>query len=118
MINEPLPFQDLNIRIPIITRIKGRGFVNHGSGLHPKPQTLSPMPVRIHQVRQHSRCMMLVLGCFDVCNSGLMRSPNMGDCMNGVSFCGDNACEPYLTVSGTSTYQPPAQRRIIPCKPI
>ena len=49
MINEPLPFKDLNIRIPIITPIKGRGFINHGSGLHPKPQTLSPMPVRIHQ---------------------------------------------------------------------
>ena len=33
MINEPPPFKDLNIRIPIITPIKGRGFINHGSGL-------------------------------------------------------------------------------------
>ena len=29
MINKPPPFNDLNIRIPI----KGRGFINHGSGL-------------------------------------------------------------------------------------
>ena len=33
MINEPLPFKGLNIRIPIIILIKGRGFVNQGSGL-------------------------------------------------------------------------------------
>ena len=33
MINKPLPFKDLNIGIPIITPIKERGFINHGSGL-------------------------------------------------------------------------------------
>ena len=33
MINKPLPLKGLNIRIPIIIPIKGRGFNNHGSGL-------------------------------------------------------------------------------------
>ena len=33
MINKHPPLKDLNIRIPIIIPIKGRGFVNHGSGL-------------------------------------------------------------------------------------
>ena len=33
MINKPPPFKGLNIRIPIIIPIKGRGFINHGSGL-------------------------------------------------------------------------------------
>ena len=33
MINKPTPFKDLNIRIPIIPPIKGRGFINQGSGL-------------------------------------------------------------------------------------
>ena len=33
MINQPPPFKDLNIRIPIIIPIKGSGFINHGSGL-------------------------------------------------------------------------------------
>ena len=33
MINKPPSFKDLNIRIPIIIPIKGRGFINHGSGL-------------------------------------------------------------------------------------
>ena len=33
MINKPPPFTDLNIRIPIIIPIKGRGFIHHGSGL-------------------------------------------------------------------------------------
>ena len=33
MINKPVPFKDLNIRIPIRIPIKGRGFINHGSGL-------------------------------------------------------------------------------------
>ena len=37
MINKPPPFTGLNIRIPIITPIKGREFINHGSGL-PKSQ--------------------------------------------------------------------------------
>ena len=33
MINQPPPYEGLNIRIPIIIPIKGRGFINHGSGL-------------------------------------------------------------------------------------
>ena len=33
MINEPPVFKGLNIRIPIIIPIKGRGFINQGSGL-------------------------------------------------------------------------------------
>ena len=32
MINTPPPFKGLNIRIPIIIHIKGRGFTNQGSG--------------------------------------------------------------------------------------
>ena len=33
MINKPPPFKGLNIRIHTIVPIKGRGFINHGSGL-------------------------------------------------------------------------------------
>ena len=33
MIIKPPPFKGLNIRIPIVTRIKGKGFINEGSGL-------------------------------------------------------------------------------------
>ena len=33
MINKPAPFKGLNIRIPIRIPIKGRGFINQGSGL-------------------------------------------------------------------------------------
>ena len=33
MIKKPTPFKGLNIRIPIIIPIKGRGFLNEGSGL-------------------------------------------------------------------------------------
>ena len=33
MINKPPPFKGLNIRIPIVTPIKGKGFINQGSGL-------------------------------------------------------------------------------------
>ena len=33
MINKPPPFKGRNIRIPIIMPTKGRGFINHGSGL-------------------------------------------------------------------------------------
>ena len=33
MINKPLPLKGLNIRIPIIIPVKGRGFINQGSGL-------------------------------------------------------------------------------------
>ena len=46
MINKPLPFEDLNIRIPIVIPIKGR-VINHGSGLvhsldPPRLQALGP----------------------------------------------------------------------------
>ena len=40
MINKLTPFKGLNIRIPIIIPIKGRGFTNHGSGLG----GLNPLP--------------------------------------------------------------------------
>ena len=30
---KPPPFKGLNIRIPVITPIMGRGFINHGSAL-------------------------------------------------------------------------------------
>ena len=33
MISKPPPFKGLNIQIPIIIPIKGRGFINQGSGL-------------------------------------------------------------------------------------
>ena len=33
MINKPPPFKGLNIRIPSIIPIKGRGFINQGSAL-------------------------------------------------------------------------------------
>ena len=33
MIHKPRPFKGLNIRIPIIIPIKGRGFINRGSTL-------------------------------------------------------------------------------------
>ena len=33
MMNKPLPFKGLNIRIPNITPLKGRGLINQGSGL-------------------------------------------------------------------------------------
>ena len=33
MINKPPPFKGLNIRIPIIIPMKGRGFINQGLGI-------------------------------------------------------------------------------------
>ena len=33
MITNPPPFKGLNIRIPIIIPIKGKGIINQGSGL-------------------------------------------------------------------------------------
>ena len=36
MINKPPPFKGLHIRIPTIIPIKGRGFINQGSGLDGK----------------------------------------------------------------------------------
>ena len=33
MMNKPPPFKDLNVGIPSITPIKGRGFILHGSTL-------------------------------------------------------------------------------------
>ena len=40
MMNEPPPFKGLNTRIPIIIPIKGRGFINQGSGLIQEPMIL------------------------------------------------------------------------------
>ena len=40
MINEPPPFKGLNIRIPIITPVNGRRFINQGSGLGCKVEGL------------------------------------------------------------------------------
>ena len=42
MINKPLPFKGLDIRIPILFPIKGRGFINQGSMLSRNP--VSPVP--------------------------------------------------------------------------
>ena len=54
MINKPPPFKGLNIRIPIIITIKGRGFINPGSTLCPyqgsqlaNAATLVPMWLRL-----------------------------------------------------------------------
>ena len=33
MIGEPPPWKGLNVRVPSIIPIKGRGFINQGSGL-------------------------------------------------------------------------------------
>ena len=33
MIHKPFPVKGLNIKIPIITPVKGRGFINQGSTL-------------------------------------------------------------------------------------
>ena len=38
MINNHPPFRGLNIGIPIVIPIKGRGFINQGSGLGYKAQ--------------------------------------------------------------------------------
>ena len=40
MMNKPPPFEGLNLRIPGIIPIKGRGFINQGSGVrgcYPRP---------------------------------------------------------------------------------
>ena len=47
MINKPPPFKDLNIRIPIMIPIKGRGFINHGSGLPPVIIVESPFSLLV-----------------------------------------------------------------------
>ena len=46
MINRLPPFQGLNIRIPVITPIEGRGFMNQGSSLLPllRPPTVGNGP--------------------------------------------------------------------------
>ena len=40
MINKPTPFKGLNVRIPIIIPIEGRGFISQGSGLGEDPSLL------------------------------------------------------------------------------
>ena len=42
MINKPPPFKGLNIRIPIIVPVQGRGFVNQGSTFTLNPKPLKP----------------------------------------------------------------------------
>ena len=42
MINKPPAFKGLNIRIPIIIPIKGRGFINQGSTLCRRSGSYSP----------------------------------------------------------------------------
>ena len=37
LINKHPPFKGPKIRIPMIIPIWGRGFIEHGSGLNPKP---------------------------------------------------------------------------------
>ena len=34
MIYNPIPFPGLNLRIPIIIPIQGKGFINHGTGVY------------------------------------------------------------------------------------
>ena len=41
MINRHPLFKGLNMRIPMIIPIKGRGFINRGSGLNPEAQAFS-----------------------------------------------------------------------------
>ena len=41
MISKPPPFKGLDIGIPIVIPIKGRGFINQGSTL---PEAISPQP--------------------------------------------------------------------------
>ena len=44
MIKNSPPFKGLNIRIPIITPINWRGFINQGSTVRAsKPSTLNPL---------------------------------------------------------------------------
>ena len=44
MINKPPLFKDLNIRIPVIIPIMGKGFINHGFGLYSSVGTLIDVP--------------------------------------------------------------------------
>ena len=50
MINKPPPLEGLNIRIPNIIPIKGRGSINQGSGLCswgiPGPRELAKQPLK------------------------------------------------------------------------
>ena len=47
MIHEPPPFKGQNTRTPVIIPIKGRGFINQGSGLNLEPCT--PRPRKAHR---------------------------------------------------------------------
>ena len=63
MINKPPPFKGLNIRIPILIPIKGRGFLNQGSGLPCYPWSLAATKLNVDgvAVKAHSRCDLLPL---------------------------------------------------------
>ena len=60
MINEPPPFKCLDIRIPFITPVKGRGFIDQGSGLPASPsQSFRNVQVRLfHRKLQQSLCIL------------------------------------------------------------
>ena len=59
MTNKPLPFQGLNIRIPILIPSKGRGLIGLGSGLATVMVTLEVKAIVTVMVR-------LVLGTLEV----------------------------------------------------
>ena len=65
MTNKPPPFKGLNIRIPGIIPIEGRGLINQGSGstLNPKPsaQTFTKPCALIASRRAH-KAMALIWG--------------------------------------------------------
>ena len=51
MINKPPPFKGLNIRIPVIILVKGRGFINQGSTLHSATRCCQWSSVRSSELR-------------------------------------------------------------------
>ena len=65
MINKPPPFKGLNIRIPIIIPIGGRGFINQGSWLlrtDPITQIKSPpSPSPLSRVMVITLCIVTVI---------------------------------------------------------
>ena len=52
--NKPPPFKGLNIRIINITPIKGRGVINHGSGLSPTTVLLNPKLLRFSGLKGYA----------------------------------------------------------------
>ena len=54
MVNKPHPCEGLNIRIPIIISIKGRGVINQGSGLGLAVVTVHGDSTKLYTWAQHS----------------------------------------------------------------